>query len=393
MLNLKYGNGVVTLNVRGTASLEKLLLPPLEPLANVGQAFADAASYGCFGTLGLNALASAGDQFTILLRENHRIHMDHIVSMLTYYLYSLGIPYENMALLVAGTSAAGILPPDLAGKLTVTVHDCDSPGLVSFGTTAHGIPVTAHPLLRDRKIIVVGETRRDPLTGFSGGPECLIYACGRATIEGCFNLGRSGGGLASGVQPGNIVGNPICEEMTGAARLISPLFAIYPIADAQGRFCRFICGGWLEAWYESCNVVQQCFGVPVPGPGDIVAASCGGYPYDATWRAACRSLFHAAQTVREGGVIILAAECREGGPDAFLSGENLSGGDALLYLGFQSLVQKYRVLVQSKIHTQFLAKFGMEGFRTMETLEARVDFKDQVIRFLPFADIAAPYRI
>lgn len=393
MLNLKYGNGVVTLNVRGTASLDKLLLPSLAPLANVGQSFVDAASYRCSGAPGLNALVSPGDLFTIVLRENHRIHMDHIVSMLTYYLHSLGTPYENMALLVAGACADGLIPADLAGKLPVTLLNCDDPGFISFGVTAHGIPVTAHPLLRGRKVILVDETRRDPLTGFSGGPECLIQACGRATIEGCFNMARAGDGLAPGVLSGNIVGNPLTEELTGAARLISPMFAIYPIADAQGRFCRFVCGDWLDAWYESCNAIQQCFGVPVSGPGDIVAASCGGYPYDATWRSACRSLFHAAQTVREGGTIILAAECREGGPEGFCDGESLTGADALLSLAFRTLVGKYRVLVQSKIHTQTLATLGIEGFRTMETLEARVDFKDQVVRFLPFADMAAPYRV
>lgn len=396
ILNLKYGNGVVTLNVRNTAKLEKLTLPALTPLSDVGRGFVDAASYQCVSTPGLNVIVSPQDLVTIVIRNDRKIQPEHLISMLTYYLHSLGMPYENMAVLVVGgpECAAGVIPPELTGKFTVEAHDCDSPDLVSFGTTSHGVPVTGHPLLQNRKVILVDGVRRDPLTGFSGGPEFVLQACGRATIEGCYGRASSGGVLSPHIRSGVIVGNPLCEEMTEVARLINPFFGIYAMMDSAGRFFRFVCGGWLDAWYESCNEVQQYFGVAVSGPGDIVAASCGGYPFDATLESACRSLFHAAQTVREGGTIILAAECRDGGPEAFLEGTGTPhspGG--LVRLEFQALTRKYRVLMQSKIHTQTLAALGLEGFRTMETLESKVDFSGQVVRFLPFADIAAPYQI
>lgn len=398
MLNLKYGNGVVTLNVRKSASLEKLALPALTPLADAGRGFVDAASYQCVGSQGLNVVVSPRDLVTIVVRPNPRIHPDHIVSLLTYYLHSLGMPYENMAILAAcGTGPAttsGLLPADLNGKLTVEAHNCDSPELVSFGTTSHGLAVTAHPLLQGRKVILVDGVQRDPLTGFSGGPECLLNVCGRATIEGCYQRAAANGMLSLSIQSGVIVGNPLCEEMTEAARLINPFFAVYAMTDSLGRFFRFVCGSWLDAWYESCNEVQQYFGIAISGPGDIVAASCGGYPNDATLVTACRSLFHAAQTVREGGTIILASECRDGGPEVFLTGQEPQGSPGgLFYLGLKGLVKRNRILIQSKIHTQALAALGLEGFRTMETLEAQVDFSGKVVRSLPFADIAAPYYI
>lgn len=178
ILNLKYGNGVVTLNVRNTAKLEKLTLPALTPMADVGRGFVDAASYQCVSTPGLNVVASPQDLVTIVIRNDRKIHPDHLVSMLTFYLHSLGMPYENMAVLVVGPQecAAGLIPPDLTGKFTVEAHDCDSPDLVPFGTTSHGIPVMGHPLLQGRKVILVDGVRRDPLTGFSGGPEFVLQA-------------------------------------------------------------------------------------------------------------------------------------------------------------------------------------------------------------------------
>lgn len=398
MLNLKYGNGVVTLNVHNAAKVEKLTLPLPQPLADVGRAFVDAASYQCVGSPGLNVIASPKDRVTIVLRDNPHSHPDHLASMLTYYLNSLGMPYENMAILIAcGTGSAAqakLIPQDLASKVIVSVHDCDAADLISFGATSHGIPVAAHPLLSGRKVILVDNVHRDPLTGFSGGPECLLNACGRETIRGCCRRAVAGGALSPAIQSGVIVGNPLCEETTEIARLVNPFFAVYTMTDPAGRFIRFICGNWLDAWYLACNEAQQHFGVAISGPSDIVAASCGGYPHDMTLRDASRSLFHAAQTTREGGTIILAAECRDGGPDPFLEGTAPPDTpEGLLSLGFRGILKSHRVLIQSKIHTQKLAALGMEGFRTMETLEAKVDFGGKIVRALPFADMAAPYMV
>ena len=119
-----------------------------------------------------------------------------------------------------------------------------------------------------------------------------------------------------------------------------------------------------------------------------VAKRKGGF------QEACRSLFHAVQFAKEGGTVILAAEGREGGPDQFINGqEPLASLYGLTYFGFQDLVKKYRVLIQSKINTQQLCNLGLEAFRTMETLESRVDFNGKTVCFFSNADLAAPYQV
>lgn len=397
ILNLKYGNGVVTLNVKNAAQLQKFDLPKTVPLTDAGNEFVNAASYRCSGSLGLHYLISPNDLITIVIRESRYLPIAETLYMLTYYLHSLGVPYENMIVLAASDTENvppnHFLPPQLNGLLKVESHNCNSPDLVSVGTTSHGVPVSVNPLLMGRKVIMLDSIQRDVLTGFSGGPQCLLDLCGQATIEKCFSFALQGNGLAAQVQSGILVGNPLCEEMTEIARLIHPVFAVYAITDTKKRFCRFVCGGWLDAWYEGCNAFQQLFGIPVPGQYDIAIASCGGTPYDATLFSACRSLFHAAQSAKEGGTIILAAEGREGGPDKFTSGqEPLASLYGLTYLGFQTIVKKYRVLMQSKINTQHLSALGLEAFRTMETLESRVDFNEKNVCYFSNADLAAPYR-
>ncbi|MCI8755858.1 MAG: DUF2088 domain-containing protein [Oscillospiraceae bacterium] len=398
ILNLKYGNGVVTLNVRNAAQLQKFDLPKTVPLTDAGSEFVNAASYRCSGSLGLHYLISPNDLITVVIRENRYLPVAETLYMLTYYLHSLGVPYENITVLAKadtqGASVSHLLPPQLNGLIKAEAHHCDDSNLVSVGTTSHGIPVLVNPLLTGRKVIILDSIQRDVLTGFSGGPECLLGLCGRSTIEKCFSQAIQGNTLPAQVRSGIIVGNPLCNEMTEISRFINPAFAVYTITDAKKHFCRFACGGWLDAWYEGCNAFQQLFGIPVSGQYDIVIASCGGAPYDATLYAACRSLFHAVQFAKEGGTVILAAEGREGGPDQFINGqEPLASLYGLTYFGFQDLVKKYRVLIQSKINTQQLCNLGLEAFRTMETLESRVDFNGKTVCFFSNADLAAPYQV
>ncbi|NIV38594.1 MAG: transcriptional regulator, partial [Anaerolineae bacterium] len=47
-------------------------------------------------------------------------------------------------------------------------------------------------------------------------------------------------------------------------------------------------------------------------PADVVLVSTGGYPKDVNLYQAQKALDNAAYAVREGGIIILVAECPEG---------------------------------------------------------------------------------
>lgn len=394
VLSLKYGGGVVTLNIKNAADVEKTVLPAAIPMQDVGRAFVDAASYQCVGCGGLNTLASLQDTYTIVLRAHALVHMEHIVSMLTYYLNSLGVSYDNMAVLCAdGTNDAdrSPVPADLASRLQVAVHQCDSDDLVFLDKSGE---ILGHPLLKGRKVILVDCIARDPLTGYTGGAQCLLNACARGTIEHCYAKAYSGGALSPAVQSGIVVGNPLCDAMTAVARKIKPFFAVYAITDALGQFVRFVCGDWFDAWSEGCKLAQQQFALPLSSPADIVVASCGGHPYDSTLLSSYTALCHAAQALgAPGGTIILAAEGRDGGPKALLDGTVAPNSrEGVTLAALRTLTKTHRVLMQSKINTQVLGTLGIEAFRTMETLEAKVDFTGKKVRFLPLASVAAPCR-
>ena len=61
--------------------------------------------------------------------------------------------------------------------------------------------------------------------------------------------------------------------------------------------------------------MQRIAMIPVIDRYDIVIASNSGYPLDINLYQSVKGMSAAAQIVREGGSIILAAECREGIPE------------------------------------------------------------------------------
>jgi nickel-dependent lactate racemase len=58
--------------------------------------------------------------------------------------------------------------------------------------------------------------------------------------------------------------------------------------------------------------VEALDGVPISQRADLVIASAGGYPKDLLFYQASKAIFNASEAVRDGGVLMVLAECAEG---------------------------------------------------------------------------------
>jgi len=67
---------------------------------------------------------------------------------------------------------------------------------------------------------------------------------------------------------------------------------------------------------------------PVPAPFDIVITTNSGYPLDLNLYQAVKGMSAAAQVVKPGGAIIVAAECWDGIPDHGLYGQLLRDAES-----------------------------------------------------------------
>jgi nickel-dependent lactate racemase len=110
-------------------------------------------------------------------------------------------------------------------------------------------------------------------------------------------------------------GNPVWEEMRDVAQATAPDFLLNVTLNQERAITGVFAGAMLAAHGEGVAFVRETAMQPVPQPFDIVITSNSGYPLDLNLYQAVKGMSAAAQIVRQGGDIIIAAECWDGIPD------------------------------------------------------------------------------
>jgi nickel-dependent lactate racemase len=114
---------------------------------------------------------------------------------------------------------------------------------------------------------------------------------------------------------GKLHGNPVYDDQMEGVALFAKdrsLFLFNAVLDDEHRFLKMFAGDYDKAHIEACKFVDEVYGVPIPSEADIVIASCGGYPKDINVYQMQKTMDNVWCAVREGGVVILLAECEEG---------------------------------------------------------------------------------
>ena len=102
------------------------------------------------------------------------------------------------------------------------------------------------------------------------------------------------------------------EELEAGAALVGADFVLNVIVDGEHRIVAAVAGDVTAAHRRGCEIVAERGIVGILQPTDIVLVSAGGYPKDVNLYQAQKALDNAAYAVRDGGIIILVAECPEG---------------------------------------------------------------------------------
>jgi nickel-dependent lactate racemase len=148
--------------------------------------------------------------------------------------------------------------------------------------------------------------------GFSGGPKAILPSL--AGAESVFtNHGRSMIGHPKATW-GITEGNPIWEEMREVALLTRPTFLLNVTLNAERQITGVFAGDMLAAHAEGCRQVYESAMVACAAPYDVVVTTNSGYPLDQNLYQAVKGMSAAAQVVRDGGAIIMAAACEDGLP-------------------------------------------------------------------------------
>jgi Lactate racemase N-terminal domain len=170
--------------------------PPVEPIADVGAAVADALQFPLAGEP-LPQLATRGGRATIVVEPPSlplpgtlRDPRQTAIAATVAEVERAGIPDERQTLLVAGGLArrAGrtelelLVSPEFARRFRgrVVVHDAESPELVHLGDEGR-VPLRVNPALVETDLIVTVTAAE---TVLHGGPAALLAAAGSEAVRG-----------------------------------------------------------------------------------------------------------------------------------------------------------------------------------------------------------------
>jgi nickel-dependent lactate racemase len=192
---------------------------------------------------------------------------------------------------------------------SVRCIDSDAGDCIHMGTTTRGTPVDIfRPVAEADMRICIGNIEYHYFAGYSGGAKALMPGVSsRAAIQA--NHSRM-------VQPeaaaGRLDGNPVRDDIDEVARFVPIDFIVNVVLDEHKNIIKSVAGDYLKAHRAGCSFLDEIYKLEIPKPADIVVVSAGGYPKDINLYQAQKALDNAKHAVRDGGIIILAAECKEG---------------------------------------------------------------------------------
>jgi nickel-dependent lactate racemase len=207
-----------------------------------------------------------------------------------------------------------MLTPEVVRDYRVLNHDCEDPSqLVQLGTTRTGVPamINKHAVEADLRI-VTGFIEPHFFAGFSGGPKGIMPGvAGLDTVmsnHGVENIGdpRATFGVTDG--------NPLWEELRDIALRAGPSFLLNVTLNHDRAITGVFAGDLVEAHRAGWQTVKQSAMQPVKEPFDIVVTTNSGYPLDLNLYQGVKGMSAGARILKDGGLLILACECREGVP-------------------------------------------------------------------------------
>ena len=341
----------------------------------------------------LDEIVNADDSVLLVVSDATRATASaQIVNLLVRRLVQMGLSPANIAVIfatgihrrVSDEEKRELLTPFIVQRIRTLDHDAyDETKLYSPGETKRGVRVELSSALRDfSHVIVIGGINFHYFAGFTGGRKSICPGLASAkTIEAthmlAFDFER--GGRKAGVGPGLLNGNAVHEECEHVAELVAPAFVVNTVVNEMNRAVNVFCGDWRLAHRTACEHYLTRHSVAIREKRDVVIASCGGFPHDINLIQAHKALDMAAHACKEGGTIVLLAECRDGlGRSDFLKWFNARDSRALenrlrneyevngqTAWSLLAKAERYRICLISELRDEQVEKMRMVPVRTI----------------------------
>ncbi|MCR8432721.1 MAG: nickel-dependent lactate racemase [Candidatus Korarchaeota archaeon] len=210
---------------------------------------------------------------------------------------------------VTEEEAKRLLGEDIAERYRWLSHNADAEDLVYYGETKRGTPIYINRLYAEADLrILVGDVTLHYYAGFGGGGKSILPGIsGRETIIRNHSML-----FQPNARPGICEGNPVCEDISEAAKKVGADFVINVVLNTRKEIVRIFAGELEDVFKKGIELVRRMYIVDVPQKADITIVSPGGHPFDINLYQSHKGLFFAEQATRDNGSIILLAACPEG---------------------------------------------------------------------------------
>jgi nickel-dependent lactate racemase len=275
-----------------------------------------------------------------------------------------------------------LVGPAILGRIRAVNHDSkDEANLEYVGRTRRGTEVSVNKEVLDHDFIIgIANIDIHYFAGYSGGAKSLLPGVSSfETIRqnhSMMTLHRA--------EPGVVDGNPVREDIEEGARMAGMDYIVNVVLNEGKGIVQAVAGDFVEAHRAAIRTNDLMYKVPIERRADIVIASAGGFPKDINLYQAQKALDNASYAVRDGGTIILLAECPEGlGDEVFEEWmmeascpddiiERLKAGFALgghKAFAIARLAKRARILVVSGPELRGVLEEDLSGKGLMEPAE------------------------
>ncbi|HWK26386.1 MAG TPA: nickel-dependent lactate racemase [Solirubrobacter sp.] len=268
----------------------------------------------------LRELARPGMKVAISMCDGTRAQPRDL--MIPAVLDELGVPDDDIVILVATGTHRGntdaelraMLGDDVVSRVRVVNHDARDKGTLEYlGVHGNGVPVWVNREWVQADLrITTGFVEPHFFAGFSGGPKLVTPGlAGLETVLVLHDATRIGDPRATW---GVLEDNPVHADIRAACAAAPPHFSFDVLLNREQRVISAFAGSLAEMHAAACSAARAFAMQAVPAAFDVVVTSNSGYPLDQNLYQAVKGMSAAAKIVRPGGLIVCAAECRDGFP-------------------------------------------------------------------------------
>jgi len=282
---------------------------------------------------------SPSDKVAIVIEDLTRASPKKLIlETLLEELKAFNIPTESISVIIALGTHRGLTPEELEStfgrelidRYEFVNHDCHATDLMPVGRLKTGREVKINRKVHEATFrIGIGSIFPHPMNGFGGGGKILFPGVADFDAIREHHLKYT---FHEGTGLGKTKGNIFYEQVCAIARSAKLDYVINSILDQKDQVYDLVSGDPVQAHLAGIEKSKGIICQKFTKKSDLTIIT--SFPY-AEGPQIVKPLAPAAMVTKEGGCIILAADCEGNLPDAFIEsferfhsryGDNLLGG-------------------------------------------------------------------